>query len=69
MDDDGMAMEKKTLILIGMLIVIVLAGVLTNGFGLLKSQTTTIPTIQFSNGDLPQLGKEDAPITIVEYSD
>jgi len=63
-------MEKNKLILIGALIVVIaIAGTTTNWFGLLKPQTTTIPTIQFSNGDLPPLGNENAPITIVEYSD
>ena len=63
----------KAFIYIGIILAIVVVGLLTNGFGLIKHNNNNNPstnsTISLSIGNSPTLGEVNAPVTIYIFSD
>lgn len=59
--------SDKVLIVIGVVVLLVVAGFFTNGFGLWRNNPDG--DIKLSVGNSPVLGDKDAPVTIYEFSD
>lgn len=62
--------SNKALIVSGIIIILLIAALLTNGFGLFnKKKIDTQQGVELSIGSSPVLGEETAPLTVYVFSD